>query len=376
VYALCLLIGAGIAGTSGFYRARLAESAAGRFEALDGLRGLLAYAVLGVHAFNMQRFLASGEWAGDTSSYSACAAYVGVSLFFAITAFLFWLKVLRCGGTFNTRAFYLSRLRRLVPMYAMSVLMAFAVVLSLTGLVLHESVHTLAREVRAWISFGFIRNESLNGVKDAHIINAVYWTLPFEWIFYVALPFLALFARGRASALLFAAVLFFGISGPIVLNFLFGALAALLVHRGTLEGRLGSPWLAPVPLAALAGCLLAQERYPLLQPALLFVFFVFVVHGFDVFGLLRLRAAKVLGTVSYSLYLTHCIVLFVVFHAAHGVVQVGTLGALQFWMLVAVAAAATVVLSAVTYRFVEYPFINPQAAATPAVAATARMQSA
>jgi peptidoglycan/LPS O-acetylase OafA/YrhL len=310
------------------------------------------------------------------SSYCARASYVGVSLFFAITGFLFWLKVLRSGGTFNTRAFYISRLRRLVPMYAVSVLMAFAVVLVLTGFVLHESLYSLAREVRAWISFGFIRNESLNGVKDAHFINAVYWTLPFEWIFYISLPFLALFSRGRASVLLFAAVLFFGTRQPIVLNFLFGGLAALIVHRGTLEGRLGSPWLAPLPLAALAGGLWAQDRYPVLQPALLFVFFVFVVQGFDGFGLLRLRAAKVLGTVSYSLYLTHCIVLFVVFRAAHGVVSLVMLGPLEFWMLVAVAAAATVLLSTLTYRFVEYPFINPQAAATPAVAAPARMQPA
>src|SRR3981081_2521772 len=131
-------------------------------------------------------------------------------------------------------------------------------------------------------------------------------------MFYLALPLLALLARGRWSLLLFAGVLLFGTQSPIVFNFLSGAFAAVLVQRRTLGSRLGAAWLAPLPLAALAAYILVPGPSPAVLSALLFVLFVFVAHGYSFFGLLRSRAAKVLGAVSYSVYLTHCIMLFVV----------------------------------------------------------------
>ena len=72
------------------------------------------------------------------------------------------------------------------------------------------------------------------------------------------------------------------------------------------------------------------------------------------------RPAKILGAISYSLYLTHCIVLFVVVGAADRLLGLESLGPTQYWLLVALAALATVVLSAVTFQFVEYPFMNPK----------------
>ncbi len=357
ICALCLLVAGAIAATSDFYRARLGEAQASRFECLDGLRGFLALAVFGAHAINMYTLLALGTWTADLAPFHARAAYAGVSLFFAITGFLFWLRVLRSGGSLEPRVLYLSRLRRLVPMYAMSVAMALLVVLMASGFVLRESPFALLRELRPWFSFGFMRTGEINGVQDAHAINAVYWTLAYEWMFYVALPFLALMSRGRWSLLLFGAVAFFGTQSPIVLNFLGGAIAAEIVHRRSLQGRLGSRWLAPLPLAALAAYFWAGLPETM-QPALLFVFFLFVVHGYSVFGLLRTRPAKLLGMVSYSIYLSHCIVLYVMAHAVDRIVPIGNVAPLFYWALAALAAVATVLLSAWTFRVVEYPFIN------------------
>jgi peptidoglycan/LPS O-acetylase OafA/YrhL len=194
-------------------------------------------------------------------------------------------------------------------------------------------------------------------------------------MFYLALPLLALFARGRWSLLLFAGVLLFGTQAPIVFNFLSGALAAVLVQRRTLGGRLGANWLAPLPLAALAAYVLVPGLPPAVLAALVFVVFVFVAHGYSFFGLLRSRAAKLLGAVSYSVYLTHCIVLFVVVRSAHHVVPIGALEPWQYWLLVSLAAAATVLLSACTFRLVEYPFIQKGATA-PSVAEPAQIQAA
>jgi peptidoglycan/LPS O-acetylase OafA/YrhL len=54
----------------------------------------------------------------------------------------------------------------------------------------------------------------------------------------------------------------------------------------------------------------------------------------------------------------------------------GTLEPLQYWLLVALAAAATVLLSAYTFRHVEYPFIHQKGATARPMADPARIQVA
>jgi len=161
-------------------------------------------------------------------------------------------------------------------------------------------------------------------------------------------------------------VLAFGTQKPIVFNFLFGAFAAWIVHRRLLEGRLSSPWLGVLPLASLGAYFALPTGNGLPQSAALFGFFIFVVHGWSLFGLLRTRAAKVLGTISYSIYLTHCIALYVTMHAVDRLVPVRTLEGGEYWMLAGLAAAGCVLLSALTYRYVEHPFLHSQPARKPA----------
>lgn len=361
ICALCLLVAAGIGRRSGFYREQLAAQG-GRFETIDGLRGFLALGVFGEHAMSMHSLLATGVWGAQVPPFFLRASSAGVALFFMITGFLFWLRVLRSGASFDARAFFASRIRRLTPMYAFSVLMALAVAAAASGFALREAPADLLRELRPWLSFGFLATGPLNGVQDAHAINAVYWTLGFEWAFYLALPLLALFAGGPWVALPVAAVLFFGEREPVVFNFLFGALAALVVHRRMLDKEMFLKiWFAPLPLAALAAYFAAAGQHGLLQSALLFVFFIFVLHGYSVLGLLRSRPAKVLGMASYSIYLTHCIVLYVVMHAAERMAPIASFSGTQYWLLASLAAVGTVVLSSFTYRHIEFPFIHPQA---------------
>jgi peptidoglycan/LPS O-acetylase OafA/YrhL len=365
ICGLCLLIGAAIAQTSRFYRAQLAAGG-GRFECIDGLRGFLALGVFAVHAVNMYTLHADGQWTTGIAPFHGKAAGAGVSLFFMITGFLFWLRVLRSGAAFDARAFLWSRVRRLTPMYAMSVLMALAVVAVASGLALREGPGALARELRPWLSFGFMDTGALNGLQEARYINAVYWTLAYEWMFYLALPLLALFARGWGAVAMVAMVVLFGTQQPVVFNFLFGALSAALVHARVLDGKLRSPWLGVLPLVSLGAYFAAPGTYGLLHSAALYGFFIFVVHGYSLFGLLRTRAAKLLGLVSYSIYLTHCIALFVTVRAVDARIGIETLDPLQYWLLAALAAAGCVLLSALTYRFVEHPFLQSQPGREPA----------
>jgi peptidoglycan/LPS O-acetylase OafA/YrhL len=356
--ALCMVLAAVMArGNWVPASAGTTAAAGGRFETIDGLRGFLALGVFFLHVMATYSFYAQGRWSAAFAPLHFAMGEAGVSIFFMITGFLFWRRVLRSKGAFDARALFVSRLNRLVPMYLFSVALVLLVVAVMSGFALREAPIAFLRELRPWLSFGFMTTGDLNGVRDAHIINAVYWTLAFEWAFYIALPLLALFARGAAFALLAALVVYFGIQAPIVLNFLGGALAAAAFERGWLNGRLAKWWLAPVPLALLAVALMREEVYAPGPIALLFVFFLFVVDGNSLFGLLRAKASQLLGTVSYSIYLLHCIVLFVFFRLAHAIVPVDRLTAAQHWTIAILAALATTALSVFTYRHVEHPFL-------------------
>ena len=365
ICALCLVAAWAILRSSAFYRAQLAAAGASRFECIDGLRGFLALGVFGAHAVNMYTQHAYGKWGTELAHFYGFAAAAGVSVFFMITGFLFWLRVLRSGRAFDTRAFFLSRLRRLVPMWAMSVLMVLVVAAAATGFTLRVNPIALAREVRPWLSFGFMEEGGLNGFADAHYINRVYWTLAYEWCFYLALPLLALFARGWLAVALVVAVMFFGTQTPIVLNFLLGAAAAALVHTRCFGAAhripWSSPWLSVLALASLGCYFTLPKYYGLPQTLALFGFFIFVVHGNSLFGLLRTGPAKLLGTISFSIYLTLCIALFVTVRAVEAVRPVESLHAAQYWVFAALAAVGCVLLSALTYRYVEFPFIHAQA---------------
>lgn len=195
---LCLAIAAAIFATSAFYRERLAIHEGQRFETLDGLRGFVALAVFFAHCAANYGYWTEGRWGGEAGGahfYGAIGA-IAVSLFMMITGFLFWQRVLREGDALSTAKLYRSRVRRLVPMYLVSVALSVLVVAALTGFTLRTGPIQFLRDLRSWLSFGFLQNGDLNGLKDARYINAVYWTLALEWSFYAALPLLSQFRRG------------------------------------------------------------------------------------------------------------------------------------------------------------------------------------
>ena len=366
----CVVMSEAIARRDRWYRDHLASLTRNRFHAIDGLRGFLALGVFFIHVIASRGYYAEGHWYSTFSPVHANLGESGVAMFFMITGFLFWGKALRARAGIDTRALYASRIRRLVPMYLVSVAFSLLVAAALTGFVLREPPIAFLKEIRPWLSFGFMDTHDLNGLKDAHIINAVYWTLAYEWSFYLALPLLALFARGPWFLLLAAVAIFFGIQAPITLYFLCGALAAMIVERDLLGGRLAKWWMAPFPLAAIALVLTGFDTaYRPAPVVLLFVAFLFVVDGNTLFGLLRTRGAQLFGTVSYSFYLVHCIVLFIAFRVVDGFIPVAGLTGAEHWSVAAVAALAALALSAFTYRRVEYPFIARKPVAAPAIVA-------
>jgi peptidoglycan/LPS O-acetylase OafA/YrhL len=119
----------------------------------------------------------------------------------------------------------------------------------------------------------------------------------------------------------------------------------------------------PIPLFFLAApVLLKVGFYAPAEFFLLIVVFAFVAAGNDFFGLLSLPSVFLMGTVSYSFYITHGIVLFVLSHLLNRWVQITTLSPLQYWSFIGVVGVTALCFSTLLYWTVERRFMKRSSA--------------
>jgi len=156
-----------------------------RLQGIDGLRGLAAIAVFGVHfnqivdfdlqsgPFDLYLFLSNGEY--------------GVALFFILSGFLlsqpFWKSILYQADWPDMKTYFIHRLARILPAYY----------LALTTLIILSGYW---RYPEAWtdivLHYSFLFNYTEFSIFS---INAPFWTLAVEVQFYCLLPLLFLFLR-------------------------------------------------------------------------------------------------------------------------------------------------------------------------------------
>lgn len=88
------------------------------------------------------------------------------------------------------------------------------------------------------------------------------------------------------------------------------------------------------------------------------VVFLMIAAGNSLLGLLTSRPARMLGIMSYSFHLTHNFVLYLASRLINHT-SVASLSITAYWIAAAaVVAIVTTALSALTYRYIEYPFLS------------------
>ena len=98
-------------------------SSLGRFNSIDGLRGYLAFFVFLHHASIWYFYLQTGKWALPPSNLYTQFGHSSVFLFFMITGFLFFSKLIDGRTqTIDWGKLFVSRLLRLAPLYLFWVL--------------------------------------------------------------------------------------------------------------------------------------------------------------------------------------------------------------------------------------------------------------
>ncbi|MFM0354496.1 acyltransferase [Paraburkholderia nemoris] len=347
----------------GFFRSLAdREAVSSRFHAIDGLRGFLALGVMLHHIHINHHFYRTGVWELTPSRLSTFLGRGSVAFFFMITAFLFWGRAVESKGNIDTLKFYSGRVRRLAPMYLLSAGLLILTALALTHFRLVVSPLDLIRQILAWLLFTIPGYPEINGFGQTNLINTVFWSLVYEWKFYLLLPLIAALSRNKnwwPTAIVVCACIAAFSTTQVEWFFVAGCAAAALVRLPAVRR-----FSVGIPATALAlGCATATAIYqPLIYTAagaaLLLIPFTIIASGNSLFGLLTCRPARVLGLLSYSIYLLHNWVLYLTYRLINHYIPVASLPKIEYWGAAVIVVFLTVILSANTYRFIEYPGIR------------------
>lgn len=365
-YFVLMTVVMGIAALPIFRFVDSAPNPSARYSAIDGLRAFSALSVFAFHLVLTHRFIETGVWDVPSSRFYALLGPVGVSLFFMITGFLFWGKMLRAKGRPRWRELYIGRLFRIGPMYLFVVLVMLFIVFARTGLQLHESADVVAGSVLKWLALGMIDTQpDVNGYQATHVLAGVTWTISYEWAFYASLMATAHFARGRAHLIFVLGALALCLAGKIFLQvsamgfavlFLSGMAVASLLHEN-IKLRMAPNVSSTIALACLV-VIFATSRsgYGTFTGMLLALFFYLVCSGTSVFGLLTTTPARRLGSISYSLYLMQGLVLTVVL-AIPPIRDFAMASPQKYWAIGIVCAYVLLLGASLGYAFIERPGI-------------------
>ncbi|HXD92487.1 MAG TPA: acyltransferase [Bacteroidia bacterium] len=340
-----------------------------RYETIDGFRGFLALGVFIYHASMWKQYIQIGKWDPPQSNFYCQFGGTSVAFFFMITSFLFISKLINSTEKgFNWRAFFISRIFRIMPMYYFSVFIIILLVMINSHWELKESMVDFLKSIFNWVIFTIHRSARINNYNLTLNINAgVQWSLPLEWLFYFSLPLISLFILKRKPSgiyLLISVLFIFGyfLIQPNniyhnVISFMSGAIAPFILKYAPkikVNNFLGSVVLLAC-LILIGGVRIDSD---LIYKLLVALIFTLIALGNTLFGVLKNSTLKLLGEICYSTYLLHGIILFTVLYVGFGMEKLKPFTSLEYWCLIFLITPLVVIISFLGYKFIEKPFMD------------------
>ncbi len=389
--------------------AELARAAAGAADEsrvhlpeLDGLRGLAIGQILVYHFFTVLLANAPAQSALAYAQAGTRFCWAGVDLFFVISGFLVTTVLRR--DLMRPRpafAFYSRRAFRILPLYFLSVAIAFWLARSAWA------PPALSAGNHSWGSYLLLlQNFDLAATgRFGGLWLAPTWSLAIEEQFYLILPVIFLFARTRALVLICCTLV---LAAPMLRwlhefpasyalpycradGLFFGVLLALAwadARAREFIGRHPASLIGALGLAGLAfgACVLwSSDAGGVLNHFVFSIFFglllLTLLAGLlpTVCSLFRLSGLRWLGERAYPLYLFHFGVLALSFALFELPMQLDSWAS---WCAMGIGLLATLALSDGLHRFVEKPLIRRGRALSrristlaPALGASARSES-
>lgn len=203
------------------------NSTTSRFDAIDGLRGIACLGVVILHCYT----LAGGYPVPFSLQHVIDYGYVGVDVFFTLSGFCLAYPIFKKKiKNFKWNQYLWNRAKRILPPYW--------AILVISLLISQISLYLNLQDVG--LDTVFIWKPSLsNIVKNFFLIHSnpyilSSWTLPIEWRWYLILPFFVFLAR-------------FSIYLPVFLS-----IGISIVSVSFLDSHLTSPrlfaWITPLPI--------------------------------------------------------------------------------------------------------------------------------
>jgi len=339
-----------------------------KYLSLDGLRGYLAVFVFIHHSCIWYFYLKTGQWQIPPSNLYTHLGHSSVSIFFMITGFLFFRKLIE-SYSINWIRFYIFRILRLVPVYLFSIFILILISFFVSGFIIREPLIKLFKEIIIWSTFTIVGFDDINGVKGTTLIMAgVTWSLAYEWLFYFCLPFFSLiFLKFKTDklVLLFSLIIILIIIyyvSPLLIHiysFLGGIVAAFINNSKKITSILINKYWSIIFFSLLVITIyFFSDTYNLLVIILLSTAFIIVACGNTLFGFLIHPISRILGKLTYCIYLFHGIFLFITFKLIVGFERAKTFSANEHWLIIFAIAFPLILFSYLVHTFIETPFIK------------------
>jgi peptidoglycan/LPS O-acetylase OafA/YrhL len=316
------------------------ENSSDRFLELDVLRGLAAFAVLCFHYTTRYAEIFSPT---SPPLFRFPYGMYGVQLFFMISGFVIFMTLEK---TKRPLDFIVSRFSRLYPCYWLAIILTFTVI---------RFIHLPGRE--ASLTEASINFSMLQDWWRVKSVDSVYWTLPIELSFYF-LMFLFFLTKNLKNVEIggLAWLIFMVWSNRLLwlvhwhapywlrvselLNYGHLFFAGILFYKLKTQGNV---WYRH---AGLALCLVVQYmlRTDIIHSIIVGVFFL--IFYLFVLGKLKWAVNKpmvYLGTISYSGYLTHQYIGYIIIRYLY------TLHANAYLRFIVPALCAILIATAITY---------------------------
>lgn len=338
------------------------DTKAGRNTNIDGLRFLLASFVAMHHFVFSYNFTTVNRWYLQVSEYPLELFFggFGVSIFFMISGYLF---IDTCEKNTNWAKLYINRFFRIAPMTFVSSLLCILIALMIQR---NESYQLIINDIIYWFDAGVINNRpDLFGMNETKVImGGVTWTLKWEWILYFSLPFLTYINRKEKTTALLLSILF--IMYYIVCEFNYNvALYSSMFAMGAICKKASGynfnnrSLLNLLSILLLISCFVfsyESDGVKMSQSILYWLFFITICVGANLYGLLNISGFKRLGDASFSIYILHSTVWFVMNKIA---INTGAIyNKPLYYTISSIAWFSICMISILSFHFVEKKFIS------------------
>lgn len=333
---------------------------------LEGLRGVAVFLVFLVHyCGQVVAYLPADSIAARISNCLYNIGPIGVDLFFVLSGYLIYGTLVKKEVPFSK--YIVKRIRRIYPTF----LFVLAIYVLLSILIPSEN-----KFPAGWANqtIYLVQNVLLlPGIFDIPPIITVSWSLSYELFYYLLIPLIIAVLSLRKWNWQRRVVFFLAASAVGFTYFYFfpGPARLLMFVSGIVLFDVASYGKTKIPdfsgLAAFLTALIAatiifsfhiQELW--LYLTLYVLFFLFVLEALlnqnGSARVLSLTPLRWLGNISYSYYLIHGLTLKAAFLLLKKFLPPDGSDASAFWLLLAPMFAATFVVSALLFVFVEKPF--------------------